>query len=208
MADSNINMVTPITAETFRRLNFNAGMLLANFDISSATDAESLMALIVSETAQQDSWLGATKGNIDISEGKSYWNPNINGRRMPFKGEKQFDTASPKITGTLVEFTPENVRAVSGSADITSNGSVTIVQPTATVKPNHYFDNLVFVSNLGSDGLYVAEADNVLCTSGINSQNADKDIGTLPFEFVAHSDSPVFTNELPIRYYFFPSSVD
>lgn len=199
-----MQMVTPVTAETFKDLNFNAGMLLKNFDFASATDATSLMALIVSAEVQRDSWLGATKGGINVQENKSYWSPSMDGRRMPFKGEKQFDTAEPKVTGTLVQYTPRNVKAISGAAEITGeNTNVVKVQPLANIREGDYFDNVVFVGNVGSDGLYVAEIKNALCTSGMNSQSTDKDIGTMPFEFTAHADSPVFTEELPISYYFF-----
>lgn len=203
MADSSLNMVTPITAETFKRLNFNAGMLLCNFDYSSATDAATLMALIVKPETQKNSWLGATKGGINVQENRSTWSPTMDGKRLPFVGEAQFDTASPKISGTLVEYTPKNVKAVSGSATLDTTGNVTTIQPTATIKPGDYFENVVFVGNIGADGLYLVEIDNALCTSGMNGQTTDKDIGTLPFEFTAHSDSPVFTDELPIRYRFF-----
>ena len=203
MADSSLSMVTPITAATFKKLNFNAGMLLVNFDYSSATDAGSLMELIVSPETQASSWVGATKGGINVQENRSYWRPEMDGKRMPFKGEAQFDTAEPKITGTLVEYTPKNVMAVSGAAEISTTGEVTTVQPRATIKVDDYFDNVVFVGNIGTDGLYLAELKNALCTSGMNSQSTDKDIGTLPFEFTGHSDSPIFTDELPLTYKFF-----
>lgn len=203
MADNSLSMVTPITTETFNRLNFNAGMLLHDFDYSTATDAATLMALIVKEETQQNCWLGATKGGINVQENRSTWSPSMDGKRMSFVGEAQFDTAAPKITGTLVEYTPKNVKAVSGSAVLTESGNVTTIQPTATIKRGDYFDNVVFIGNIGADGLYLVEIDNALCTSGMNGQTTDKDIGTLPFEFTAHSDSPVFTDELPIRYKFF-----
>lgn len=198
-----MNMVTPVTAETFQRLNFNAGMLLKNFDYSSATDAASLMELIVSEEVQRESWLGATKGGINVQENRSYWTPEFDGRRMSFVGDKQFDNAEPKMTGTLVEFTPENVRVVSGAADVTSEGKVTTVQPKATIRTGDYLDNVVFVGNVGSDGLYLAELEKALCTSGMNHQTGDKDIGTLPFEFTGHSTSPIYSENLPVKYLFF-----
>lgn len=203
MPDSSLSMVTPITAETFNRLNFNAGMLLHDFDYSSATDAASLMALIVNQETQQNCWFGATKGGINVQENRSTWSPSMDGKRMPFVGETQFDTAAPRITGTLVEYTPQNVKAVSGSATLDEEDNVTTIQPTATIKRGDYFENVVFIGNIGADGLYLVEIDNALCTSGMNGQTTDKDIGTLPFEFTAHSSSPVFTDELPIRYKFF-----
>lgn len=208
MADNTLSMVSAITAETFNRMNFNAGMLLVDFDYASATDAASLMELIMSEEVQQSSWLGATRGGISVDEGRSYWSPDVDGKRMPFVGEKQFDTAEPKISGTLLEYRPKNVQIVSGAADLSTTGQVTTVQPRATIKKGDYHTNVVFVGNVGPEGLYVAELKGALCTSGINSQSTDKDVGTLPFEFTGHSASPVFTDQLPITYKFFGVSAD
>lgn len=200
-----INMVTPVTAETINNLAPNAGMLLRNFDYSSATDAQTLAQLMTSKETQKASWLGATKGGINVQENRAYWSPTYDGRRMPFVGEKQFDTADPKVTGTLVEYTPENVKAVSGAADITTadGNPITTVQPRASIKKGDYFRNIVWVTNHGMEGLYLVELKNALCTSGMNSQSTDKDIGTLPFEFSGHADSVEATDELPIKYLFF-----
>lgn len=205
-----VTMVTQVTAETFKRLNFNAGILLHDFEFDTATDAASLMALIVNSETQQNCWFGATKGGINVQENKKYWSATMDGLRMPFVGDKQVDTANPKITGTLVEFTPANLKALSGAADSENGASsnVKIVQPRLSINPGDYFSNVVFVANNGADGLYVAELKNALSTTGVNSQSTDKDIGTLPFEFVGHSDSPVYTDDLPLTYYFFAAAAD
>lgn len=209
MADSNTNMVSPITAETFQQLLFNAGMVLHDFDFSSATDAGSLMRLAMAEKAQKESWLGATDGGVNVQENRTYWEPNMDGKRIPFKGEKQFETARPKMTGTLLQHTPEIVRMISGAADITEEGDyVTKVQPTATIKLGDYMNNVVFIGNVGYDGLYLVEMKNVLCTSGMNGQTRDRGVATMPFEFSAHSDSPIFTNELPVSYWFYGVATD
>lgn len=200
-------MISAITAETFKTLVFDAGVLLYNFDYESATDASSLAALIKGENAQKNSWLGATKGGINVQEGRQYWKAEMDGLRMPFKGDKRFANAEPKMTGTLVEMRPQNVKIVSGSATITGeNTNVVTVQPTAEIDEGAYLDNVVFVAANGPDGYYMVEMKNVLCISGINFQTTDKNIGTLPFEFAAHQDSPVFTNELPVKYLFFANA--
>lgn len=201
-----MNMVTPVTVETINNLQVDAGMLLKNFDFSSATDAESLMALIVSKEVQEASWMGATKGGINVQENRTYWSPEFDGKRMSYKGEKQFEKCEPKLTGTFMEYTPENVKAVSGVADIIVDGNVTTVQPKATIRLEDYFDNIVFVANKGKDGLYLTEMQNALCTSGMNPQSEDKNVGTLPFEFTAHAENVTFSEDLPIKYLFFSSS--
>ena len=200
-------MLSPITAETFKTLVFDAGMLLVNFDFKTANDAQSLIALVTSSETQKKSWLGATKGGVNVQENREWWSPEMDGLRMPYKGMQRPSTAAPKMTGTLVEFRPMNVKLASGAAEITGEDTnVITVQPKASIKANDYLDNVDFIGDNGEDGLYLVELKNAICTSGINTQTADKDIGTIPFEFSGNSDSPVFTDDLPVKYMFFKAS--
>ena len=86
-------MVTPIRADTFKQLGFNAGILLKNFDYSSATDSASLATLIASAITAGTSLLGGTKGGVNIATNTTFWKPEIDGMRMDFKGEQQMDNA-------------------------------------------------------------------------------------------------------------------
>ena len=122
---------------------------------------------------------------------------------MAYKGEKQFSEAAPKITGSLVEYTPENVKAVSGIATVSPNGNIITVQPRASISEGDYMTNVVWITNHGTNGLYLVDLKNALCTSGMNSQHNDKDIGTMPFEFSGHADNVEYKDELPISYLFF-----
>lgn len=198
-------MLSPITAETYKTLAFDAGMVLVNFNFESATDAASLAALIKSEEAQADSWLGATKGGANIREGKSMWSPEFDyAGRNPFKGEKRMGGAAPVMSCTLVEMRPRNVKIASGSARINGESTnVVEVQPLATIEKDAYLDNVVWVGCVGEDGYCLVEMKNALCTTGVNFQTVDKNVGTLPVEFAAHQDSPTFTEELPVRYLFY-----
>lgn len=201
-------MLSPITAETYQELVFDAGMLLHDFNYYSANDAETLAQLIKSAEVQKNSWLGATKGGVNPQENRSSWSPEFDyAGRMPFKGSRRFAGAEPKMTGTLVQIRPKNVKTVSGAANIAGeNTNVVTVQPIADIPKDAYMTNVVWVGCLGEDGYYLVELKNAICTSGVNFQTVDKNIGTLPFEFVGNADSPVHTNELPIKYLFFKAS--
>lgn len=194
--------MTPIREETFRNLVFDAGILLKNFDYSSATDAESLAALVKTAKDSGAGLLGATKGGVNPQTNFEFWSPELDGKRMAFKGEKRLSNADCMISGTLVEMTPGNVRDVLALADQSGEGSVVTVQPRFSIKDGDYLDSVVWIGNLGSDGLYLVELKNALCTKGLSTQTTDKDVGTLPFEFHGHADS-VSSTELPIKYVFF-----
>lgn len=202
-----MNMVTPVRGETFEKLVFNAGILLKDLDYSSATDAASLMELIKTAKETGKGLLGATKGGVNPQTNYTFWEPEVDGKRMSFKGAKQLDNAECKISGTLVEFTPDNVKDVLALADKTGTGVKITVQPRFDIQEGDYIDHLIWVGNLGSDGLYLIDLKNALCTTGLSTQTTDKDIGTLPFEFVGHADS-VSSTELPIKYLFFGKAAE
>lgn len=197
--------MTPIREETFQHLVFDAGILLYNFKYDSATDAESLAALVETAKNSGAGLLGATKGGVNPQTNFEFWSPELDGKRMAFKGEKRLSNADCMISGTLVEMTPDNVKHVLALADKSGEdgeGSVVTVQPRFAIKDGDYLDNVVWIGNLGSDGLYLVELKNALCTKGLSTQTTDKDVGTLPFEFHGHADS-VSSTELPIKYVFF-----
>lgn len=165
------------------------------------------MTLITNEENRKK-WIGATQGNININENKSYWTPDINGLRNPFVGQSQVDKAEPKISGTIVEITPENIKLVSGAADKSGTGNKIIVQPRASIKKGDYLGSVIYIGNKGDNNLWACVLKNALCKSGMNAQTVDKGIMTVPFEFEGHSDSAVYTDELPITYYFFGSAAE
>ena len=198
-------MMSPVRAETFDNLVFDAGILLRNFDYSSATDAESLAALVKEAKKDSTKLLGATKGGINPQTNFEFWEPELDGKRMSFKGAKRLSNGDAVISGTLVEMTPENAKDVIALADIGGEGNKQSVKPRFSIKEGDYIDSLVWIGNLGSNGLYLVELKNALCTSGLSTQTTDKDIGTLPFEFHGHADN-VSDTELPIAYWFFRSS--
>lgn len=203
MADTIIDMVTPVTADTFERLNFSAGMAAHDIDISSATDAASLVALL---DAAKTKWFGATKGNPRISLNRTYWSAGFNQKRLPVKGDTHFESARPTLGITLVEFSPENQMAASGAAEKETSGNVTTVQPLADIKEESYFSNVLFIGNNGSDGLYVAELKNALCVSSGTATFTDTDVASMDVEFLAHADSAADIKNLPIKFYFFRSA--
>lgn len=190
-------MVTPIRADTFKQLGFNAGILLKNFDYSSATDSASLATLIASAISDGTSLLGGTKGGVNIATNTTFWKPEIDGMRMDFKGEQQMDNAECKMSGTLVELTASNFKDVLALADNTTSGNITTIQPRFSITDDDYIDHIIWVGDHGSDGLYLVDLKNALNTSGLNMQTTDKDIATLPFEFTGHADS-VSSTTLPI----------
>lgn len=195
-------MITAVTADVMNRLSPDAGVVLRNVDLSTVTDAASMAALIDDCREDPEKWIGVTEGGIKVTEGRSFWTAQFDGKRMPFKGDKFLDTAEPKISFTLLEVTPENFKAASTAADKSGTGSKITVQPRASINEGDYADNIVFATMIGYEGIYVCELENALCVKGVDMSTADQEVAKLAVEFVGHKDDPTQLDTLPIRYYF------
>lgn len=198
-----MEMLTAVTADVMNRLSPDAGVVMVDVDLDGITDASSMVALIDQMRTDPQHWIGVTDGGIKVNEGRTWWSPTFDGKRMPYVGDKFLDTAEPKISFTLLEMTPENVVLASAAADVdTSVATKTVITPRATVKKGDYHENLVFVTMVGTDGLYVAVQENALCTKGLDLSTADKNVAKLAVEFTAHKNDPNSRDTLPQRYFF------
>lgn len=200
---SNIPMLHPVTAETVQRYAVNSGMIAHSMDFEGITNAESFLAKVTA-TDFAENLLGATSGNTGISENRSTWTPDHNGKRIPFVGDSYLDTAQPSIKCTLVEMTPANIKIASGAADVEGDGTKAItIKPRATFQQGDYLKNVVWFTNYGNKGIIGAVIDNALCTTGMNWSVDDKKVATCDVEFKAHSSSPILSDHLPIRYFIY-----
>lgn len=203
-----MSMLTAVSADVMNRLSPDAGIVLCDIDdIETVADAEAMVEIIEQMRGDPEHWIGVTDGGIKVTEGRTWWSPAFDGKRMPWKGDKFLDTAEPKMSFTLLEMTPENVSRASAAADIKKDSETkTTVTPRATIKAGDYRKNLVFVTMVGPDGLYIAVQDNALCTKGVDASTADKNVAKLAVEFVAHQENPNDYDLLPQRYYFLKKS--
>lgn len=198
-----IPMLNAVSEETVHHYALNSGILAHSFDFEGVTSAETFLAKVKDE-AFAANLFGATQGSTSISENRSYWSPDHNGKRNPTVGQSFPDTAEPSISATLVEMTPANIKLTSGVADVTGEGTTAItIQPRATIKEGDYLPNVIWFTNYANKGIIGAVIDNALCTTGMNWSVDDKKIATCKVEFKAHSKSLLFNDDLPIRYFLY-----
>lgn len=199
-----IPMVQPVTLETAQRYALNAGMMVVDIDVDSATDAESFLNLI---KAAPEKWLGATDGSTTISEGRETWSPAHNGLRMPWVGGTHLDTAKPTIKTKLVEMKPGNIQLSSGAADISGEETdVITVKPRTTYGLEDYH-TIVWFTNQGDEAIVAVILKNAICTTGLNWTVDDKKVATCDVEFLGHAADPIATDFLPIEYRIYKSGV-
>lgn len=180
-------MTTALRPKTFKNLQLNAGVFLVDFDYSSATDATSLAALISTALEDDTKLLGATTGGGTFVCTPEERQIEADGMRYPVIGSTVYDSWDIRLTGTMKEITADNLKRVIGTADITDaeGGKMHTIKVRTNVEEGDYIDNLVWVGDT-SEGYMLIDLENVLNVAGMNMTFADKNEGTLPFEFRAH----------------------
>lgn len=198
---SNVPMISPVSLETVKNYAVASGMLIRGLNPYDYTSADEFVTAVHDAP---ESWLGATSGTTDISEGRKTWTPDHNGLRVAFKGGEFFDTAEPMLKASLVEMTPQNVAMASGAADIVTDEEkrlLTKVVPRATIKDGDYIEPLVWFTNYGTRGVIGVILHNALCINGMSWKIDDKKVATCDVEFRGHADSVVLSDTLPIEYF-------
>lgn len=195
-------MTTGLNPATFEHLQLGAGVFLRDFDFSGATNTASLHQCMDAAVEEGTHVIGATRGGGTFQCTPSLRHVEADGLRAPFAGSTVNDGWSVKLTGTMLEITPQNFAAALISADVETTGSVTTVRVRNTITPADYISNLCWVGDT-SRGLVLIELTGVLNRKGAAFTFTDKGEGTLPFEFEAHHMNALDQTHAPFRIIFF-----
>lgn len=198
-------MITGLRPETFEKLQLNAGLFLANFDDSEATDADTLKGLIATAIEAGEGVLGATRGGGSFECTPTTRTVEADGMRYPFKGSTVNDMWTVKLKTTLLEITPENFARALMSADMTTDGNVTTVKVRTDIEDKDYFPSLCWIGDT-SKGFAMIKLDNALNIAGATFSFTDKGEGTLPVEFQAHCASLADQANAPFEIKFFSNA--
>lgn len=200
------SVTTPLRAETYKNLQLNAGVLLINCDLSSYTDAETLKTALASLIADGSTLLGASRGGGTFVITRDIREVEADGVRASFKGSKIVDGGDAYMSITLIEQTPEHLKAVIGNADIddTAPNHVTMTVRLA-IDDDDYIQNVVWIGDT-SEGFMAIELYNALNTADITFTWADKNEGTVTAEFHAHQEGVEVSENLPVVLHFFTPS--
>lgn len=179
-------LTTPLRSETFENLQLNAGIFLKNLDYSSISDAAALKTAIAAAVTAGTTILGATRGGGTFVVTREVREPEIDGRRYPFKGGKFVDSADARLTTTLVESTPDNFCLGLGSATKTTSGKKTTIKMHTAIENADYVDSICWVGDLADGRMVLICLKNALNTADLTFTFTDKNEGTLPIEVHAH----------------------
>lgn len=197
-------MTTGLRASTFENLQLNAGMFLANFDYSTATDAAKLGALLKTEREKPSgsALIGATRGGGTFVCTPNKRSIEADGKREEWKGSSVNDGWTIKLTTTLLEINATNLKRSFGTADVTDTEKKHTIKIRTDIKDADYIESLVWVGDT-SKGYVLIAIKNALNTAGATLTWTDKGEGTIPVEFTAHQDGLETDGYAPCEVIFF-----
>lgn len=197
-------MTTGLRASTFENLQLNAGMFLANFDYSTATDAATLGALLKTEREKTSgsALIGATRGGGTFVCTPNTRSIEADGKREEWKGSSVNDGWTIKLTTTLLEINATNLKRSFGTADVTDTEKKHTIKIRTAIKDADYIESLVWVGDT-SKGYVLIAIKNALNTAGATLTWTDKGEGTIPVEFTAHQDGLETDGYAPCEVIFF-----
>lgn len=167
---------TQIPADTFQTIQLNAGVLVSEFSVESASVSASNI-------------IGATTGGITFNATPTYsdWGEDIDNCPKNMKELKQLDEWAVTMTGTFATIKAELVKKLIGAADVAGNK----VTPRNDIADTDFAD-LWWVGdysdkNGATNGGFIAiHMMNTLSTGGFQATSTDKAKGNFAFEFTAH----------------------
>lgn len=190
---------SPIRAGAFDNLQLNAGVFLVNFNYSSVADSAALKTAIATALSTPSNILGVTRGGGSFTVTRETRTPEVDGMRYPFKGADFVDSVDAYLSGTLLEVTKENFKALLGTGDATTSGKKTTITMRTAMTSSDYITHLCWVGDLADGRAVLIELDNAFNTSDFSFTFTDKGEGTMTFEFHARQAAVNDYDNAPFR---------
>lgn len=170
---------TQVPADTFQKLQLNAGILLDSFNPA---------------TGVIGNILGATSGGVSFSSNPEYtdFGEDVDNVPANTKQLKKLTAFDPTMSGTLLTVTAAVVKMLVSAADVDAGDSTRVI-PRAYLESGD-FAELWWVgdysdNNTGEDAGFIAiHMSNALNTAGFQIQSNKDAKGTFAFEFHGHYD--------------------
>lgn len=198
-------LTTALRADTFENLQLNAGVVLKNFIYDSATDSTALKTAIRTAITEGNI-LGATRGGGEFHVTRETRDPDIDGKRYAYKGGSFVDSADAYLSTTLVEVTPDNIKALLGTGDATTSGKKTTIKMRTAIGTEDYLTNLCWAGDLSDGRIVLIVLKNAFNTADFTLSYEDKNEGTLAAEFHAHQASFDDYDYAPFEVVFFDNA--
>lgn len=174
---------TQIPADTFKKLQLNAGILTTDFEPATGELTASNI-------------IGATSGGVSFEATPSFsdFGEDIDNCPKNTKELKKLDSWEAKMSGTFVTMDTKVATSVIGAATVATDDQTKVV-PRNSVDAKD-FNNIWWVgdysdvnddgSSAGKAGFIAIKLINALSTGGFKIKSGDKAKGTFEFEYTGH----------------------
>ena len=196
-------MTTPVTADSFKNLQLNAGAFLTNFDWSTYTSATALKTAVLAAFQDETKTLGVTRGGGQFTTTREMRQAEVDGVRYRFVGDTFVDSIDCQLSTTLLELTPGNIKRILGSATVTTTGTVNKITLNTRITDEDYLENLCWIGDLADGRLVLIGFKHALNTADFNITFTDKGEATMPVEFHAFQGDVEDYDTAPVEIIFF-----
>lgn len=187
---------TKLPVDTFKKIQLNAGILLADFAPATGT-------------VTQADIIGATSGGINFTATPNYsdFGEDIDNCPKNTKELKKLDDWTVSMSGTFVAVSADLAGTLTGAQDSTTTSGVTKIVPRADLDSED-FDTLWWVGDYSDEngetngGFIAIKMINALSTGGFQIQSSDKAKGSFSFEFTGHysiNDASIVPFEIYVK---------
>ena len=199
---------TALRADTFNKLQLNAGILIKNHDYSIVTDASALKTqiagIIAGTVTGKGDLIGATRGGGTFTVTRESRTPEIDGMRYGFKGSDFVDSADAYLSTTLVEIEPQVIQdLLQAGVTPTVSGKKTTIKMGTAIGSSNYLTNICWIGDLADGRLVEICLNNAINTADFTFTYTDKGEGTLAAEFHARQAAVSDYDYAPFEIVFF-----
>ena len=183
---------TGVTAETPKNILFGAGTIHKNVTYTKGTGWNF-----------EDSIIGATQGGSKLSIVPSFVDVEADGAVVLVKGLKVKTGEEASMEINFLEINQDIMKhALIGEEGTSEDPNFTVLQTKPDVTDGDYYDNVAFVGQTLDKRQIIVIMENVLCTSGFESEGKNKEAGVGKYTFTSHADITSDLQTLPVKIYY------
>lgn len=183
---------TGVTASTPENILFGAGTIHKNVKYTTGTGWNFESTII-----------GATQGGSKLSVVPEFRDVEADGAWVLVKGLKVKVGESGSMEVNFLEINKDIMKhAIIGEDGTSEDNEYTMIQTKADLEDGDYYDNVAFVGKTLDNRNIIVIMDNVLVTSGFESEGKNKEEGVGKYTFTCHADISGDLQKLPIKIYY------
>ena len=188
---------TGVTTGTPKNILFGAGTYHKN------------LTYTLGSNGQPGSWnfaesiFGATQGGGKLSIVPEFVDIEADGALVLVKGLKVKVGESATMETNVLEMTKDVLKTALIAQEGTSEDSnYDVIESKAELEDGDYLDNVAFVGQTLDKRNIIVIMENVLCTSGLETEGKNKEAGVLSYTFTCHADLNSDLDTLPYHIYY------